>query len=558
MPDLPYQIVRRVFKLGRPSVDRVERRKDLRAPLSDGVELLADHYIPDGDSTAPLVLIRSPYGRRGPFGLVARALAYEGFQVVIQSCRGTHGSGGTYDRPFRAESADGRDTVAWLREQSFYPGRFATFCGSYLGYVQLALPPESKTDLFGAVLQITPTNTYDIAWPHRGLALATTLGWAASANRNDVSIRGMFAGRRDRKNVLKAGMQAPLLHSYTTATKTRVGFLENWWTHPDADDTFWAEEDQSAGLDSYDCPVLVQSGWYDLLLESSISQYERLAARGVDVRLTVGPWTHATFTTRGFGQVLAETAAFLHAANGTGPEITTPPVRLLDARSSEVQTLASWPPPHIAEHHYLAPSRLQLDGADAGAPATSFIYDPNSPTPQVGGPLLDPGGGPVDNGDLERRDDVITFDAPPLTQAVEYTGTPTVDLWITADVPAPQLFVRLNVVDASGTSTNVTDTLVGVEGGADSGHPTLVTASLPPTSLRLEAGERLRLLVAGGAFPRYARSPGTGESPATATTFRVAKIEIHHDTDHPSRLTLPRISQDAATRSPNERSMHSA
>ena len=137
--------------------------------MSDGVVLLADHYIPDGDIDAPLVLMRSPYGRRVVFGLVARALAYEGFQVVVQSCRGTAGSGGQFDRPFRTEADDGRDTVAWLREQSFYPGRFATFCGSYLGYVQLALPPESKTDLFAAVLRITPSAGHTMSWVFDGV-----------------------------------------------------------------------------------------------------------------------------------------------------------------------------------------------------------------------------------------------------------------------------------------------------------------------------------------------------------------------------------------------------
>ena len=63
--------------------------------------------------------------------------------------------------------------------------------------------------------------------------------------------------------------------------------------------------------------------------------------------------------------------------------------------------------------------------------------------------------------------------------------------------------------------------------------------TLPPTCLRVRAGERFRLVVAGGAFPRFARSPGTGESPATATTFHVARIAVHHDTEHPSRLALP-------------------
>ena len=48
---------------------------------------------PWAERLGALVLMRSPYGRRGPIGLVARALAHEGFQVVIQSCRGTAGSG---------------------------------------------------------------------------------------------------------------------------------------------------------------------------------------------------------------------------------------------------------------------------------------------------------------------------------------------------------------------------------------------------------------------------------------------------------------------------------
>ena len=128
---------------------------------------------------------------------------------------------------------------------------------------------------------------------------------------------------------------------------------------------------------------------------------------------------------------------------------------------------------------------------------------------------------------------------PHLIEDTEYIGTPSVELWVTSDVPAPQLFVRLNVVDSTGRSTNITDTLATVR--ADPDTPTLVTATLPPTCVRVYAGERLRLVVAGGAFPRFARNPGTGESPVTATTFRVAHIDIHHDAAHPSKVVLPRI-----------------
>ena len=541
MRDLRYEFVRRVFKLRPPRAARVEYRKNLSAPMSDSVSLLADHYVPDGDTTAPLVLMRSPYGRRALIGLVARALAYEGFQVVVQSCRGTAGSGGRFDRPFRAEADDGRDTVAWLREQPFYPGRFATFCASYLGYVQLALPPESKTDLFGAVLQVTPSTTQDIVWPADGaLALASSLGWAIQAHRNPASQLNALLARRDRKRVRTVGMTPPLLQSYKSGRRTRIGFLEDWWTHPDAADVFWHDQAHHDSLDTFGCPVLVQTGWYDLLLGSSIGQYERLAARGADVRLTVGPWTHATFASKGLGMVLAESADFLRAASGLTPPLATARVRLLDARSGAEQVADSWPPASDAEQHYLAPGALRPDAPGPELAArTSFTYDPSSPTPQVGGPLLEPGGGPVDNRELEARADVVTFDMPHLIEDTEYIGTPSVELWVTSDVPAPQLFVRLNVVDSTGRSTNITDTLATVR--ADPVTPTLVTATLPPTCVRVYAGERLRLVVAGGAFPRFARNPGTGESPVTATTFRVAHIDIHHDAAHPSKVVLPRI-----------------
>jgi putative CocE/NonD family hydrolase len=539
--DLRYELSRRVLKLRPPRASNVERRKDLSARMSDGVTLLAEHYVPAGDTKAPLVLMRGPYGRRGVYGLLARALAYEGFQVVIQSCRGTAGSGGRFDRPMRAEGDDGRDTVAWLREQPFYPGRFATFGGSYLGFTQLALPPKSKTELFGAVLQIAPSGMHDSCWPDDGvMTLALGLGWAVQSHRNPAAnLRNALLVRRDLKYVDEAGMTVPLLQNYAVGRRSRIAFLEEWWTHPDPTDTFWKDQEHRDSLDTYACPVLVQSGWYDVFLESSIGQYERLAARGADVRLTVGPWSHLTFEAKGLSTVLAEAADFLRAASGLAPPLTIPRVRLLDARSGAERQIHVWPPASDSERHYLAPGAMQPDVAGHDVRPTSFTYDPNSPTPQVGGALYEPGAGPVDNSELEARADVVTFDMPPLAADAEYIGTPSVELWISSDVPKPQLFVRLNLVDSTGRSTNITDTIVAVSANGD--DPVRVSVTLPPTCLAVRSGERFRLVVAGGAFPRFARSPGTGESPATATTFLAARIDIHHDSEHPSSLTLPHI-----------------
>jgi len=89
-----------------PATSRtIDVDRDLRVAMPDGAVLLADRYAPRTRPwplrpPPPLVLVRSPYGRRRSWGLLfGRLLAERGIQAVIQSCRGTFGSGGTFD-PF--------------------------------------------------------------------------------------------------------------------------------------------------------------------------------------------------------------------------------------------------------------------------------------------------------------------------------------------------------------------------------------------------------------------------------------------------------------------------
>src|SRR5690606_39417009 len=96
-----------------PRTRAVAARRGIAVRASDGVILRTDHYAQHMDG-APTVLIRTPYGRGGFTTVVGRLLAERGFHVVISSCRGTGGSGGTFD-PMRHERADGLDTGDWLR-----------------------------------------------------------------------------------------------------------------------------------------------------------------------------------------------------------------------------------------------------------------------------------------------------------------------------------------------------------------------------------------------------------------------------------------------------------
>ena len=123
--------------------------------MPDGVVLLADHYAPRGSSKLPTLLVRSPYGRKGFFGaLMALPYAERGYQVLMQSCRGTAGSGGQFLYA-RHEHDDGLATIAWIKQQPWFSGELATLGASYLGFVQWSVAADAGPELKAMVPQVT-------------------------------------------------------------------------------------------------------------------------------------------------------------------------------------------------------------------------------------------------------------------------------------------------------------------------------------------------------------------------------------------------------------------
>ncbi len=127
----------------------VKRDVPVRAP--DGAELLTDVYLARARAPLPVILLRTPYGRRGPYGTIARLFAERGYHAVVQSTRGTFGSGGQID--YDLETGDGRAAADWIIEQPWSNGEIGGFGGSYLTFTQLALastrPPQLKTMALG-------------------------------------------------------------------------------------------------------------------------------------------------------------------------------------------------------------------------------------------------------------------------------------------------------------------------------------------------------------------------------------------------------------------------
>jgi putative CocE/NonD family hydrolase len=523
-----------------PQRNFVAIERNVQVPMSDGTVLLADHYLPVTSQPAATVLVRCPYGRGAPFSLLqAQLVAERGFHVLLQSCRGTFGSGGQFE-PMRREASDGQDTVAWLRGQSWFDGRLATFGASYLGFVQWALALDPPPELVAAVVVVGPHDFSRTAYRNGAFDLYNFLSWSdliVNQERvNPVSgvVRTVTADRRLRR----ALDRAPLTEGARDLLGTGAPWFETWLEHPQLTDPFWAPLQCGTALERISVPTLLIGGWQDLFLEQTIEQFGALAERGVPTRMLIGPWTHVDTATKA-GPAFAEGLAWLerHAGQVPGEPATGHSVRYWVGGAREWREMATWPPDgQTPQRWHLGPDgTLSPKEPPDGTPAT-FRYDPADPTPSVGGAILALNAGVRDNRAVEQRPDVLVFTSEPLGEPIEVIGDVTAELHVTRDNPNADLFVRLCDVDPPGDaksrSRNVCDGIVRLT-DADPLSGT-VRVSLIGAAHRFGRGHRLRLQVAGGAHPRFARNPGNGQVDAPAKDF----VVTHYSVQSPSALVV--------------------
>lgn len=509
-------------------------RREERTPMRDGAVLLSEHYIPLTDHPLGTVLVRTPYGRATPLDATgSRTLALRGYHVLVQSCRGTFGSGGDFD-PMAADRDDAQDTVAWLREQPWFDGRLATYGGSYLGWAQWALMADPPPELKAAVVLVGPHDMGDVVYGAGSFSLNDFLSWSHQVVHQEdgggfAQLRRMLTGQ---KKVTTALDGMPLGAAGESLLAGQAPWYPRWVGHPDPKDPYWAPRQAGTALADVDLPVLLITGWQDLFLRQSFAQYTALHGRGVDVALTVGPWTHIGLGLRGSGIAGRETLQWLdeHVAGATG-RTRSAPVRIHVTGAGEWRELPEWPPPTTTRTRWLRPhGALGQAESTVQGPLATFRYDPADPTPSVGGRVLTAGAGVRDNRKMEGRADVVTFTTEPLSADLEVIGIPVLELQHSSDNPHVDVFARLCDVDEKGRSHNFSDVLLRLDASHPAGTPRTLRLELDQCAHRVLAGHRLRLQVAGGAHPRWARNPGTGEPPLVAAELRPAVHTVHGGT----------------------------
>ena len=348
----------------------------------------------------------------------------------------------------------------------------------------------------------------------------------------------MVSGRRKLRRALGT---LPVSEGDRQAVDRRVDFYQDWLAHDVPGDPWWDAVDCSSSLESAP-PCSLVGGWYDPFLPEQVANYERMQAAGRTVRLTIGPWTHASP-----GCMAASLRDGLEwfdfFAREPHPPPRRDPVRVFVTGSRRWVGLPGWPPRADLQHWHLHAGG-RLDTATPGAEGPDrYRYDPADPTPSIGGAALDwRTAGSKDQRDRELRPDVLTYSGPTLEDDLTVIGPLAVDLSLRSSVDHTDVFVRLCDVSPKGRSMNLSDGIRRLRPSSfeRAGDGTFrLRIAMWPAAHTFRRGHRIRLQVSGGGHPLFVRNTGTDEPLAGATTLRRADHEVLHDTEHPSVVWLP-------------------
>jgi putative CocE/NonD family hydrolase len=553
--------------------------KDVAVPMRDGVVLRADVVLPNATGRFPTLVYRTPYGKQFALkeGSTFEKAAARGYAVVIQDVRGRYASDGDFS-PYQNEGHDGYDTIEWAARQPWSDGNVGTFGLSYPGAVQwlaaVENPPHLKA-MVPAMTFSTPRNFFYSG----GVFDGSWLDWIWFNIAPDARRRKNLPGSQTRKEAAASWKQDhERLQNFLPLRdlpdlKQVAPFYYEWLSHPAAD-PWWDWAELRNKYDRVHAAVLNFSGWYDEAYgpDGATTNFNGLlAARRSEkdprTHTMIGPWTHGGQDASKSGEREFSSAAPIdydelilrwmdhylrNIDNGVDRE---KPVRLFVMGDNAWRDEDSWPLTRAKETSYY----LNASGASSrtgtlyssvivpSARTSEFVSDPAHP-------LTDPYTeyGAHDYRAFAGRDNVLVFDAMALEADTEVTGPIRAEIFVSADVPDFDLWVRLLDVAPDGTAFNL------MSPGLDVLRASYRDASLKPelltpgkvylfhldrmlTSNVFRAGHRIRVQISAAFSPHFSRNLQTGESEITASQTQLGHIRIYHDAEHSSRIVLPII-----------------
>jgi uncharacterized protein len=569
---------------------------DVVIAMPDGVRSSASLYLPRAASgPLPTVLVRLPYDRLryGEGRNSALFFARHGYAALVQDLRGTGSSGGEL-LPWRDAASDGVATLDWIAGQPWSNGKVGTFGCSALGETQLVLAARNHpahramiaSGAGGAVGSALGRGGYFGVFEGGVFQLASAFGWFAGsgAKRPDAPPAAAF-------DIAKHLRELPVSALVSRVRPAPNGYADFLAT-PLADPT-WAGWGYLTDADRIDVPALVINTWGDQTVGDALAwaEYTRLnqgQAGAGRQKVVIAPGNHCQHEESAesdarFGELELGDAAqpwqdwylrwFDQWLSGRGDGLAQ-----LSAYTyfmlveNRWRSASQWPPREAREERWYLGSHGRANSIGGtgfvgrqpkrDAPSDGLRYDPMDPVPSRGGPVCCTGdaherAGPVDQADVEARDDVLVYSSEPLEADLRIAGPLKLHLTFSTDVPDTDLVARLAHVWPDGRSTNIQEGALRLryrQGLAPApalkaGAQYEVEVDLRSVGYMVPRGHRLRVHVTSSSFPRLERNLNGPGPNADATASHVASSRVHYgNAGDGSYVVLPVLA--ASTRDP--------
>lgn len=577
--------------------------------MRDGARLATDLYLPPV-SPAPAIAMRTPYDRAAErYVGVFFSFARRGYVVISQDCRGTGKSEPESWDYYMYESEDGYDFVEWVSQQDWFDGFLGSLGGSYVGQTQwpMAQHPGMSTivpEVSGlgiatntAHILYMPINAYAGSVGKGANKVAVTTGELERLMLKETLAGGYF------NDPLQPSFPEPLLRRYPalrtlppaqakrwlwerycalpcaqraelvqhTFGVTRVSILEveslsTIFGQQISHDAHTIPHVSPAELcRSLQAPALLHTGWYDWGLNDTLATWallRREAQQSVRsrCRLIITPSAHAM---PGYHEGIEDhpelqhthrtenNAALLlrwYAAVREGTTDDWPMVIYYLMGANEWRVDTEWPLPGTQEVELYLGSGGTLNTQLPQQPSEPdrYIYDPQNPTPTVGGSVLSAvyPAGSVDVSEVQQRPDVLTYTTEPLEQDLDVVGPLRLILYARSSALDTDFCARLSDVFPDGRAIQLQNGLLRARYRNLPGEPELLEPGriyrfeidLWATANRFKVGHCLRVDICSADFPRIDRNSNCGGEPGDPVP---AEQTLYHDPQHPSRLLVP-------------------
>jgi len=488
--------------------------------LRDGVELSGLLWAPKGPGPFPALLMRQPYGAQ-----IASTVVYahpswyaqQGYLVLVLDVRGRGDSGGRFSG-FATEASDGDDALAWLKAHPLCNGRIGSYGFSYQGLTQLlgadgSLQPDAIAPAMCGLDE-------RLHWASEGGAhwWVLLLSWGLQLAAESCRRRGDQQNWQAIKDCLAGGQQSR--HGLELLERSDPSNPVLQWLRRDPSQAAGWQRHQPS-RERLRQPMQLLQGWSDPYLRGGLDLWQQSLSAGGAPELIIGPWSHLSWDRRvgscdmgpaACGHVDQWQLAFFdqHLRDQARPQ--QPSCQAYDLLSHQ---WSRHDPRAAASLHWglssdgLAASRSdegELNPGENGSGQVVWVHDPWRPVPGRGGHLgLD--AGLCDRADLDARADVACFTTAPLTAPLELWGQLELLLTLSSDQDHFDLCGAISVLRAGQPQALQLCTGVLRVQCADGQKPRQRQLWFQPLLATLQAGDRLRLSLAGAAWPQISCNP---------------------------------------------------